>query len=132
MGKARSDIEVPGESTADDQSTDAPEGEAPAAADAATAPQNPIDKTEPQENEEEAPVVAKSADPKANTPLDWSHLNGYQAMNADTPKDDPTANLPDMADVDPSTIPYARQVLTKQGWVVSTALDPNSARYAGK
>ncbi len=36
----------------------------------------------------------------------------------------PKAALPDQDDVDPSTIPYGKQVFTKQGWVCSTAPDP--------
>jgi len=135
MAKA-SKIEVPGESPSEEQPTDQSAETLKDALQAsdqpASAPVNPITNAAPPENEE-APVVEKpSIDPKANTPLDWSHLSGYQAMNAPTPKDDPTANLPNMADVDHAKIPYARQVLTKQGWVVSTALDPNARNYAGK
>lgn len=73
-----------------------------------------------------APVDASKPDP--NKPVDWSHLNYSFDPKRELPKDDPTANLPAAESIDTSKIPYGRSVLTKSGWLVSTAPAPDSMR----
>jgi hypothetical protein len=58
--------------------------------------------------------------------LNWDHLNGASAVQADYKPIGP--ELPDQLDVDPNTI--TAPVLSKQGWVLPTN-DPR-ARFGGR
>jgi hypothetical protein len=52
--------------------------------------------------------------------LDWGHLTQQKILGAKVnPKLDD--GLPYDYEINPATIPYGRSVLTKQGWVTSTA-----------
>jgi hypothetical protein len=54
--------------------------------------------------------------------LDWSHLTQPATL---APKlANAEADLPNAADYDPFKIPFGQKVLTRQGWLLSTALDP--------
>lgn len=46
------------------------------------------------------------------------------APQAATAEDYESDGLVDASEVDPSQIPFGQQVMTRQGWVVSTAEDP--------
>lgn len=59
--------------------------------------------------------------------LDWSHLT-QPALMQQAVKPDPDAKLPDANSIDPSQIPFRQSILTRQGWLLSTAPDPNDRR----
>lgn len=53
--------------------------------------------------------------------INHSHLNSRIAVLTNTRP--PDEKLPRASDIDPSTIPYGRSVLTREGWVCSTRAD---------
>src|SRR5262249_9546575 len=56
--------------------------------------------------------------------LDWSHLTQQASIELKTKNAD--ADLPNAADFDPYKIPFGGKVLTRQGWLLSTAPDPRA------
>lgn len=130
-------VETPGEPTAPDSA--APEqasGTAPAAA--VQAPVVPAPSPEAiaaaagspaAENQaKETQLVQQLETTKhlvgGEAALDWAHLTQPAAIELKTKNAD--ADLPNAADFDPFKIPFGQKVLTRQGWLLSTAPDPRT------
>lgn len=76
-----------------------------------------------------AAEVAKTADlVGSDKALDWSHLTQPNIINAKINPNAPDDGLPFEHEVNPAKLPFGQKVLTKGGWVLSTAADPNPPR----
>lgn len=97
--------------------------ESPGAAAAVPTPPPPDTPTSIAAKDESlrAQLVATAGLVGSPAALDWSHLNGAQAVQPGYKAQGP--ELPDQLDVDPDTI--KAPVLTKQGWVLPTK-DPRT------
>jgi hypothetical protein len=60
----------------------------------------------------------------AGAALDWSHLTQPSVIELKTKNAD--ADLPNAAEFDPFKIPFGQKILTRQGWLLSTAPDPRA------